>query len=138
MGDGLLKLGTELCHLALKGGQLLLSGAQLQFNHSGPLSLFSQPRPCLLALVNEVRLHPATRKERLRERITSETYRTCRAEAKKSKSTANQPDSMPASGSSASAPRHRPKQRRAAARAVPDVAHLDGGPRVPSSLRTGD
>jgi hypothetical protein len=28
-GDGLLKLGVELYHLALKGGQPLLSGAQL-------------------------------------------------------------------------------------------------------------
>jgi hypothetical protein len=138
MGDGLLKLGTELCHLALKGGQPLLSGAQLQFNRSGPLSLFSQPHPCLLALANEVRLRPAACKERLRERIASKTYRTCRAEVEKSKGTANQPNPTPASGSSASAPQHRPKRRRAVARAIPDAARLDDGPRVPSSPWTGD
>jgi hypothetical protein len=62
-GDGLLKLGMELCRLSLKGGQLLLSGAQLRFNHSGPLSLFSQLRPRLLALANEVGLRSAVRKE---------------------------------------------------------------------------
>jgi hypothetical protein len=77
------KLGVEPRHLALKGGQLLLSSAQLRFNHNDPLSLFSQPRPRLLALVNKVRLRPAACKERMRERITSETYCTCRAEAKK-------------------------------------------------------
>jgi hypothetical protein len=44
-GDGLLKLGAELRHLALNGGQQLLSNAQLLFNRSGPRSLFNQLRP---------------------------------------------------------------------------------------------
>jgi hypothetical protein len=56
---------VELFLLALKGDQLLLSDAQLRFNHSGPPSLFSQPHPHLLALENKVRLCSATRKERL-------------------------------------------------------------------------
>jgi hypothetical protein len=138
MGDSLLKLGAELYHLALKGGQPLLSGAQLQFNRSGPLSLFSHPHPCLLALANEVRLCPAACKEHLRERIASKTYDTCQTEVEKSKSTANQPNPTPASGSSASTPQNRPKRRRAVARAIPNAARLDDWPRVPSSPWIGD
>jgi hypothetical protein len=81
----------------------------MRFNHSSPLSLFSQPWPSLLASVNEVGLRLAACKECLHKRITPGTYRTCQIKVEKSKSTTNQPDPMPAFGSSASAPRHCPK-----------------------------